>query len=74
MMNIGGATAGLLSGAVVEALGFRSFSHYAGLLALLLLAAAAAAWVAARSGPPAPGRLAPLRPVGGGRITRQAIR
>ena len=48
MMNIGGATAGLLSGAVVEAMGFRSFSHYAGLLALLLLAAAAGAWVAAR--------------------------
>ena len=52
MMNIGGATAGLLSGAVVEAMGFRSFSHYAGLLALLLLAAAAGAWVAARSARP----------------------
>ncbi len=56
MMTTGGAVAGLLSGAVVEALGFQSFSHYAGLAALLLLAAAAGTWVTAR--------LARVRPAG----------
>ena len=42
MMTTGGAVAGLISGAAVEQIGFQSFSHYAGLAALLLLAASAA--------------------------------
>ncbi len=48
LMTTGGAAAALLSGAMVETLGFQSFSHYAGLAALLLLAATAAAWVTTR--------------------------
>ena len=48
MMTTGGAVAGLMSGAAVEQIGFQSFSHYAGLSALLLIAAAAATLVSAR--------------------------
>lgn len=45
IMNAGGAVAGLASGVAVEMIGFGSFSHYAGLSALLLIAAAAAAFI-----------------------------
>ena len=48
LMTGGGAVAGLSSGVIMEHFGFHSFSHYAGLAALLLVAAAATAWYTAR--------------------------
>lgn len=48
LMTSGGAVAGLSAGAAMEAVGYHSFSHWAGLAALLLVAAAAAAWYTAR--------------------------
>ena len=47
IMAIGGAAAALLAGVVMERVGYNSFSHWAGLAALLLVAAAAAAWLTA---------------------------
>ena len=47
-MTTGGAVAGLSAGAAMEAVGYHSFSHWAGLAALLLVAAAIAAWHTAR--------------------------
>ena len=47
LMTTGGAVAGLLAGVAMEAVGYQSFSHWAGLAALLLVAAAAAAWYTA---------------------------
>lgn len=58
LMTTGGAVAGLSAGAAMEAVGYHSFSHWAGLAALLLVAAAAAAWYTAHQerGEPVPTR------------------
>lgn len=48
LMTSGGAVAGLSAGAAMQVVGYHSFTHYAGLAALLLVAAAAAAWYTAR--------------------------
>ncbi len=53
-MTTGGAAAGLSAGAAMEAVGFHSFSHWAGLSALLLVAAAVAAWHNTRQEQPKP--------------------
>lgn len=47
-MTTGGAVAGLSAGAAMEAVGYHSLSHWAGLAALLLVAAAVAASYTAR--------------------------
>ena len=48
MMTLGGAASGLLAGATMERIGYHSFSHWAGLTALILVAAAGLAWNASR--------------------------
>ena len=47
-MTTGGAVAGLSAGAAMEVVGYHSFSHWAGLAALILVAAAVAAWYTGR--------------------------
>ena len=48
LMTSGGAVAGLSAGAAMQGVGYHSFTHWAGLAALLLVAAATAAWYTAR--------------------------
>jgi len=51
IMTLGGAISGLFAGFAMEKVGYHSFSHWAGMAALILVAAGGVAWFTGRGSP-----------------------
>ncbi len=51
IMTLGGAVSGLFAGFAMEKVGYHSFSHWAGMAALILVAAGGVAWFTGRGSP-----------------------